>query len=137
MMSMDLAWCPGIIGDVTGLVEYQVRTGAECDEIRDLVEETMIELAEPLAQACADSGISLPEEDSQMLAVLGRDAARAPLAPRYGVVMSLPGGRLAVGVGHGRVIESAGDGLCLIDQPEPGRYLDAWFLPSVFYWEDL
>lgn len=134
---MDLAWCPGIVAELQQLIEYQVDSGAECDEVRSLTEETFIEVAEPLSQACEDSGIRLPVTDQAMRAVLERDCVQAPVVPRFGVVLVLADGRLGVGDSRGAVIESAGDGLCLIGKPEPGRYVDAYFLPHVFYWEDI
>ena len=133
---MDLAWCPGIVQGLLERIEYQVDTGPECDEIRGLAEGTLLELAEGLSQSCEDSGISLPRTDAQMLAVLRRDCVPAPVVPRFGVVLATADGRLGLGVSHGRVIESAGDGLCLLNRPV-GRYVEAWFLPHVFYWEDV
>ena len=46
----------------------------------------------------------------------------------------LPGKRVGVGLGPRRgVIESTGDHLALVRNPEPGRYLGAYTIPTIQY----
>lgn len=135
---MDLAWCPPIVAELLHLVEYRYRTGAELDSELDTDEDEglPLELSSPLSHAAEDMGITLPEGNRQLLAVLGRDAAPAPVRPRFGVVLETATGALAIGAGRGMVIESAGESLALIESPEANRYARAWFIPGVFYWEE-
>jgi hypothetical protein len=56
-----------------------------------------------------------------------------PLRTRAAVHI-LPDGRVGFGLGHTRgVIESTGGHLTIVTNPEPGRYLSAWRLPTIEY----
>lgn len=135
---MDLAWAPPVTGELIDLAEDRYETGAGLDEdIGQDEEEAMdLQVAEALSGAAEESGILLPAEDQFLAAVLQRDAKPAPAIPRLGVVLQLADGRLAVGVGRGMTVESSGESLALIEAPEPGRYVRAWFIPGLFYWEE-
>lgn len=135
---MDLAWAPPVTGELINLAEDRYENGADLDSDLGLDEEEAMDLqvAEALAGAAEESGILLPDEDSMLARILARDARPAPPVPRLGVVLQLADGRLAVGVGHGMTVESSGESLALVEQPEQDRYVAGWFIPGLFYWEE-
>lgn len=129
------AWNDAIVTRVAGLVEHRVRTGLEADSYLQAFDGGLLEVAEPLGLVCGTLGISLPLRDSQLAAVLERDAQPAPEGSHLrGLVLLLADGRLALTAGHGEVIESVGENLAYVSEPEQGRYIKAWVIPGVEYW---
>lgn len=135
---MDLAWAPPLVGDLIDLAEHRYTTGRDLEDDLDADEEESmdLEVAEALSATAEESGILLPAEDQYLAAVLARDAKPAPATPRMGVVLQSGSGRMAVGIGHGMTVESSGESLAIIETPEPDRYVRAWFIPGLFYWEE-
>lgn len=128
-------WNDAVVTRVAGLVEHRVRTGVEADSYLSQIDGGLLEVAEPLALACGTLGISLPLRDRQLAAVLERDAQPAPEGTTLrGVVLQLADGRLALSAGRGEVIESVGQHLSYVSEPEQGRYIKSWIIPGVEYW---
>ena len=135
---MDLAWCPPIVGELINLAELRYLNGGDFDADFHVDEDEAMDfqVAQALSDAAEESGIILPDEDAYLVSVLDRDAKAAPPQPRMGVVLQQSNGALALGIGRGMTVESAGESLALIERPESGRYVKAWFIPGVFYWEE-
>jgi len=107
------------------LVAGTYRTGAEVDETRGRVT------------------VSVGRHLGAELGALPTDASLGFLAERFGspappmtraAVHVLADGRTGFGLGPTRgVIESAGDHLVVITQPEADRYTGVWRLPTIEY----
>lgn len=126
-----MMWAWLVITRITRLVE-DVRTGEQADMALDHHDGAPLMVAEALSHALAVWDVWLPVTDKSAGAVLARDGVLVPVvdAPA-GAVVQLQDGRLGVVVPAG-VIESYGEGLCLI-LPTAGRYVRAWLVPGVTY----
>ncbi|MFT4471695.1 hypothetical protein ACMX2H_17480 [Arthrobacter sulfonylureivorans] len=125
-------WSENVLSRLLGLVVLHYTLGAELDGDRSVWDGPQLELAEALANAAAPQGLSFPDTDRALGALLARDATAASIDVR-GAVGQLPDGRLAVAAGWGRTVESAGEGLALIETPNPARYTRFWLLPGATY----
>jgi len=125
-------WAGLIVSRVLRLAGSLVPAGADADALLAAADGPRLNLAEPLAQAAATAGIEIPDTDDHLRVFLAARNAAAPVALDVrGLVVGLADGRLGLTIGRGRVIESYGDGLAVVTNPEPGRYVEAFTVPGV------
>ncbi|QIN94350.1 hypothetical protein SEA_ABBA_21 [Arthrobacter phage Abba] len=127
-------WSGLISTRVTRYAEHVIDTGAEVDALLADLDGPRLEVAEVIARALGANGVSLPLTDAQAIAVLAdRGEAVAVDLNRSGYLLALADGRVGYSIGGGRVVESRGDKLAVVLDPEPGRYARAFALPGVAY----
>lgn len=111
-----------------------VDTGAAVDERIATLDGPRLEVSEVIARALEANGESLPLNDEQTIAVLAARGAAADVdLRRSGYLLALADGRVGFSIGGGRTVESSGDELAIVLDPEPGRYVGAYALPGVAY----
>lgn len=125
-------WAPALLGRVFAVVDAVVATGAEADAALLASSGPRLHLSEPLAASADVYSLRLPGDDERALPALRRHGSPAGELGA-GVVGVLPDGRLALGVGGGRAIESIGECLAVVSDPGPGRYIELWEIPGAVY----
>lgn len=125
-------WAGLLVGRVLAAVDSLLPTGAAVDGYVRAHTGPRIELSEPLSASAGVYGVRLPRTDDRALAVLRR-YGRPAEGLGFGVVAATADGRLAVGVGGGRTIESAGPVLAIVSVPGEGRYTELWEIPGADY----
>lgn len=125
-------WAGLIVSRVLHLAGSLVPAGADADALLAATAGPRLNLAEPLAQAAAVQGLTVPSTDDHLRVFLAARNTGVPVRTDIrGLVVGLADGRLGLTIGRGRVIESHGDGLTVVISPEPGRYVEAFTVPGV------
>ena len=126
-------WAWLFIARVTRLVtDLRTADSADIEWFGTLGARLMV--AEAIRHAVSPENIYFPPVDSQMIAILERDGRVIdPSNAPNGAVVEIPNGRIGV-VTTGGLIESHGESLCIVPA-DPARWLRAWLLPEVVYFE--
>lgn len=125
-------WAGLLVGRVFAAVDSLIDTGAEADGILAALSGPRLDLSEALSASAAVYGIQLPRSDDRAAYALRRYGRPAAVL-EFGVVGILPDGRLALGAGSGRAIESLGEVLGIVATPGAGRYTELWEIPGAVY----
>lgn len=128
-----MIWVDLLVTGVTENAPDMVESGQDADLLR-LENDHAIDLAEVIANVAASLEDWLPDTDKVLLAVAARDGSTARNLAARGLLVVRPDGGLGFTIGHGKVIESVGESLAIIQNPEPGRYARGYRLPGYQYW---
>lgn len=125
-------WSGLLVPGVFAAVDDYAPTGAAADAALAAHAGPRIELSEVLAASAAVHGLNLPRTDERTAAALRRYGSPAEELGS-GIVGILPDGRLALGLGGGRTVESLGESLGIVADPGAGRYAELWEIPGALY----
>ena len=120
-------WTGVIAREVLPLVQYRYTFGGDLDvEWDDPERDRSVSVAQVLAPV-----LDTPGMDSQLVAVCRRARLAAPQGVLWGLAV-LSQDRVGLIV-HGGVVESTGEHLGVVEDPEAGRYSEYFYLPGVAY----